>query len=158
MYLPKSKYSVEIAKPGQYSINEKNYIGPVLTTYLGETFAGTSPDNLIGKVEKIIEGGEIQVTQSVAGRRVPTENEYKQGYMDRYFLQDLRSWKVIEILPETYTSSMQNPTTHSKVGKVEWILTGSSIPNKITLETVEYTFPGIVSSGVLSDPEQWVKK
>lgn len=171
MYLPKSKYSVKTAKPGEFLLDGKTYVGPVMMTYLGETYAGTAPDKIEGKLEPIT--GDLVVTQSVAVKRVPTVEEYESGSMERYFKCDQTTRKIIEIMPEQYPSSSKD-WGNNTYGHVTWYLTGSlddtlvklngyrkpgiRKSNLFAIAIMESIMPGISSSGVLSNPEQFVKE
>lgn len=168
MYLPKSKYQVEFVSPGKFTKDGRPYAGPVLRTYLGETYAGTSPWDLKGKVEPI-DSGKYKKVVAVAGRRIPTEQEYEKGSMTRYFKQNLSTMKVVELLPKDWGE--QEKDCRYVTGS--WILTGSledtvvdgkwkqqgvRKKNQETIGLLEQLVPGISSSQVLCDPTQFVRE
>lgn len=172
MYLPKSKYSITVAKPGEFTLDGKPYTGPVITTYLGESYAGEELDKLKGKLKKAIDPGRYITRKAVAGRRIPTESEYQQGFMERYFLQDLRTMKIIELLPEIYEKKQENNIPkYYRFGICTWILkgtlddryvgpyleTGIRNRNQAEIDRMERELPGIVSSKVLCNPEEFVR-
>ena len=173
MYLPKSKYRVENVGPGKFTQDGRTYVGPVLTTYLGESFAGDSPDAVDEtKPLKRIDVGVRKVIETVPLRRIPTEEEYANGSMERYFRQDLRTMKIIELLPDSYESRSKDQASYYTYASGSWILTGSLAPvkvgkwtypgiyekNKETIVELEKLLPGISSSQVLYDPAQFVRE
>lgn len=164
MYLPKSKYTVSTAKPGEYKLNGKTYIGPVITTYAGDIYAGNDIRNTRGTLEKINlqefpeDGNEVYPVLPI--KRVPTEAEYAEGYMIRYFCRDIRSSKVFEISKTSFESGKANPElTYYRLFKAEWYLsgTGAKDSNSRTISELEKQLPGIVSSKVLYNPEQFFR-
>lgn len=171
-YLPKSKYTVSSVGPGKFTTEDgEPYVGPVITTYKTESFAGSSPDSLdIPLIPvKLSESIELKV---VPGKRVPTEEEYRNGCMERYFRQDLRTMKVIELTVENYSRSLQEDRpSYYTYASASWLLTGSLDDyfigtyrcmgvrklNQLTINEMDRILPGIVSSQILEDPAQFVK-
>ena len=173
MYLPKSKYTVSTAKMGEFMLNGKDYVGPVFTTYKGEVYAGSEPSLNKGQLVSIADSGLIEKTKVVV-KRIPTEEEYQQGHMIRYFAQDIRTGKIVEILPETYKSREKDRNTLCR--STVWYLTGiledelwpgtsrgvkregCRTQNTKAMSLMEGWMPGIISSGVLCDPTQFFRK
>lgn len=169
MYLPKSKYNVIAAKPGEFTLNGEQYTGPVIVTFREEYYAGSAPDNVKGQLVKV-EGLEQKAREAVAVRRVPTEDEYATGYMVRYFKQDLKTLKIIELLPAEYATYIAKDGTSAMFMECKWILvgkledlvtsTGYSYPgvrkrNQETVDRLEQSMRGI-GSQVLTDPAEFV--
>lgn len=177
MYLPKSKYTVDSAGANSFILADTGepYIGPVLTDYRGNFYAGSDPYNIKGQLEVVL-SGEDYTTPNFAmnpGRRIPTEEEYASGKMERYFQQDLRTMKIIEILPKRWVElqSEQLPNYY-KVQSCLWLLVGRIEDYKVsghliegirtrnqrTVDQMEIEMPGITSSSVLDDPLEFVRE
>ena len=159
-YLPKSKYTVSYATPGKFKTED------------GESYAGSSPDSL-DKPLVSLEKSTDKVLQVVPGRRIPTEAEYKQGSMQRYFRQDLRTMKVDELTPDNYDRSQREiQPDYYTFATGSWILTGSLDDyliggfmcigvrklNQETINSLEKILPGIISSKILYNPDQFVRE
>lgn len=170
MYLPKSKYTVSVAKIGEYELNGRSYTGPMITTYTGATYAGSSPDKITGELVSTADSGTLK-TERAYVKRVPTEEEYKLGFMNRYFRQDKVSKKIVEVFPDEYQKN-QGDTSYNW-GTAYWQLTGpiedqvvyagvvkpgSRTINQRSINTMEKVLPGIVSSQVLCDPIQFCRE
>ncbi len=169
MYLPKTKYSVSVAGPGDYSLDGRPYVGPVLTDYRGNTYAGSDPDHLLGRVE--LQTVDTEPAGEVAARRVPTGAEYKQGSMIRYFRQHNRSRKVEELagrsetedLRYTYasaswilTGSLEDKDYHINGRSKPLVIRGVRYKNNLAMQSLEKVLPGISGSVVLDDPAEFV--
>lgn len=170
-YLPKSKYTITQAKPGEFVTEDgKPYVGSVITTYKSESYAGSSPNSMGTPLVPV--GSGVRELEVVPGHRVPTEAEYKNGSMERYFMQDLRTMKVVELTPDNYERRLKTDQPDYLVyATATWILTGSleynfygyRYPgvydkNSSTISKMEKQLPGIVSSKVLYDPAEFVKE
>lgn len=176
MYLPKSKYTVENVGPFEYTLDGENYAGPVLTDYKGRHYAGSDPYNIKGKLE-VLDGGDADFYSSKfkmnPGRRIPTEEEYASGKMERYFQQDLRTMKIIEILPKRWLElKAEKLPNYYKIQSCLWLLVGRiedyrvsghliegiKTRNQRTIDQMEIEMPGISSSSVLDDPLEFVRE
>lgn len=176
MYLPKSKYKVTSECSGKFILAEtgENYAGPVLTDYRGISYAGSDPSNLKGKLETLTGGDIFEETKvNMLGRRIPTKQEYQEGQMVRYFLQDLSTMKVIEILPSRYESmQVEGLPENSVIASCTWYLVGRldnyrvsghwiegiRSKNQKAIDQMEEKLPGISSSKVLHNPEEFVRE
>ena len=170
MYLPKTKYRLSVAKPGEYRTAEgEPYVGSIVTTYLGESFAGQEPSTVGPRLEPVkYKASKPGFGQ---GRRIPTEAEYRAGKMERYFKQDLRTYKVVELLPDEFQKAIKTRSPYYKLASGSWALTGSiesqvtgtyTVPgvqerNEATIRELEREVPGITSSKILYDPLEFVK-
>ena len=172
MYLPKSKYTVLVAKAGEFSLDGKEYLGPVVVTYKSEYYAGTSPSTVTGKLAKNDDDAKKYIKTSTTIRRVPTEGEYKSGQMMRYFQQNVTTGKIVELLYEDYMQESSKASSKDIFAKVVWILTGALKStlvdgvvhpgvidkNTKTIEILERTMPGIRTSGILYNPVEFYKE
>lgn len=173
MFLPKSKYKKIQAKPGEFITEDGDiYIGPAFTTYKGETYAGENPGQSKGKLVSSDSGKGVGVVKiPYAIKRVPTESEYQQGSMIRYFCQDMRTMKVVELLDSGYKAGLLDKSIPMNYATGSWILTGSLEDTKLNnycvpgvktinqkeINRLEDILPGISSSRVLCDPAQFVR-
>lgn len=175
MYLPKSKYTVKSAGSLEYTLDGEIYTGPVLIDYRGKCYAGSDPYSLKGPLE-ILDGGDTDIYGKYRmnpGRRIPTEEEYASGKMERYFQQDLRTMKIIEVLPKRWLElQVEKLPNYYKVQSCLWLLVGRiedykvsghliegiKTRNQRTIDQMEIEMPGITSSSVLDDPLEFVRE
>ena len=125
MYLPKSKYKVKYTA-GRELINPdgSNYTGAFIETYKGEVFSGSS---LSSKSKRLT---DLRVSNEFTNKPLrfkndiisPTELDYKKGTFSRYFIQDRRNKKIIEVNVENYQRFLSKKFT--KGIEIEWILSG----------------------------------
>lgn len=169
MYLPKSKYSIIIVKPGQYTLDGIQYVGQALLDYKGTLYAGTTPETVRGVLVPMKEE-PVKKVEVAPLKPKPTEEDYKRGSYLRYFRQDNITGKVDEV-PETGSLENSRYTYES----ASWILTGSiqdveykidgrtkpaiirgvGYKNNQTITLLEKSFPSIRVSGVLNNPEEF---
>lgn len=172
MYLPKSKYKEGIARPGQYTLDGKEYLGNMFTDYKGNAYAGKSPSTVIGRIYPYAPAVDKSGDNIVPIKRVPTENEYIKGSMVRYFRQDRRTKKIDEI--ERFPES--GVDTQFTYGSTNWLIRGQlndkqvmsgrysvtcegiRTKNNKAIDELEKVLPGLRSSGILSDPAEFVKE
>ena len=163
MYLPKSKYKVTTAKPGEFvDSTGQQYVGPIVETFTGACYPGTDPMTMGPELTKV--GLEEQSSIELGFyniKRIPTEAEYRTGRMTRYFVQTKKTQKIIELSPEAWRKNFVKNDLLRKWQAAEWVLTGSRAEvetrNKEVIETMEEIMPGIVSSRVLFNPLQFYK-
>lgn len=175
MYLPKSKYRVETVSPGKYTLNGESYAGAVLIDYLGNKYAGDSPNNLKGKLVEATYTDNTKNSDSIVPikRAVPSPEEYSTGKIERYFRQNIRTGKIDEI---AHLPKIQKKSERYRYGTVTWtikgpledtenrigggktsIYKGTRTQNNRAIDELEKTLPGLRSSGMLSDPDEFVK-
>lgn len=161
MYLPKSKYRTSTAKPGEYiDTTGKQYVGPVVETFTGDVYPGTDPMTMGPKLTAA--GVKAQPELGLYNiKREPTEAEYKAGWMIRYFMQDLKTQKIIELSPEAWQKNFDPGDLTRTWLNITWYLTGARGTvqdlNGSMIQTLEKAMPGIISSRVLYDPLQFYK-
>ena len=162
MYLPKSKYKALVAKPGEFITEDgQQYIGPAIETFTGEYYSGTSPETAGAKIVSV---SPVEVSRFGLYniKRVPTEAEYAAGQMERYFVQERKTQKIIEVLPETWKDYYVQNDILRTWNKTSWRLTGDRdlvrVQNAYVVSRMEKAMPGIISSKVLWDPLQFYRK
>lgn len=161
MYLPKSKYKVSTAKPGEFvDSSGQEYVGPVVETFTGAVYPGTDPMTM---GQRLTPAGDKDSGQALGFyniKRIPTEQEYSAGQMTRYFVQEKRTQKIIEIAPDVYENADKTDITRI-FRAVTWLLTGNRAvvqkANDTVVEELEKVMPGIVSSMVLYNPLQFYR-
>lgn len=161
MYLPKSKYKVSTAKPGEYVDSTGNeYVGPIVETFTGKVYPGTDPMTMGPKLTPVGDKGKQELGLYNI-KRVPTEAEYAAGSMVRYFMQERKTQKIIELDPDAWARNYDPGDVTRTWLNITWCLTGSRITvqalNQATIDTMEKAMPGIVSSQVLYDPLQFYR-
>lgn len=183
-YYPKSKYHVEASK-GQYVRGDGSpYYGPVVVTYNNKVFPGTEyhdGSERLSPISETVEDAVNVFTGSVAKKRYPTEEERKEGRMDRYFQQDTRTKKIVEIYPSDYSGSRNSGIKIYTYATASWCLGGRPVGDEIvtvsgsgwkkeytrpgirtynskSIQDLEKIFPGISSSGVLCNPLEFIEE
>lgn len=157
MYLPKSKYKTSVAKPGEYiDSSGKEYVGSIVETFTGDVYPGKTPQTMGAKLTAIL--GKATSKTAVMIKRVPTEAEYEAGIMTRYFIQNLRTKKIIEVLPD-YAKTWQESSKEQLVN-LYWRLTGSQARvesyNQMSIQIAELQMPGLKDQ-ILTDPLQFYR-
>ena len=170
MYIPKSKY-----KPAKYTNGDK-FTQPDGTYYSGwyvETFRG---EYLSGKVPS--SSSKVLIDTTVSEEFTPkfkftndiiihTEKNYSDGYFYRYFIQDKRNTKLIEVTVEKYNYFLKQ--NYTKEVQVKWILQGpaeninrglyvyfgAAAKNKESIIEAEKTITGL--SSIINSYSQFVK-
>lgn len=108
MYLPKFKYKKPKYTQGFEFLlpSDKIYVGWYFETYKQEYYTGKEPGDkniLLTRVsipdEAIYPNTPKIFTPQII---IPTKLDYSQGFYIRYFLQDKRNKKVIEVTKEKY--------------------------------------------------------
>lgn len=124
MYLPKSKYLVKHTKGGDFlNPDGSSYIGPYVETYKGNVYRGREFSSNSVKLVDIRAKGEFDDTPDFKNDRItPTEKDYKKGVFNRYFIQDKRNNKIIEVSQKNFTKFNSERYTTGAV--VEWTLKG----------------------------------
>ena len=161
MYLPKSKYKTRAAKPGEFVTKDgQEYVGSVVEIFTGACYPGISPETMGEKLTPVGDKGQIEPGLYNI-KRVPSEDEYKVGQMVRYFMQDRKTQKIIEISPEAWQKNYKANDLFRIWANAVWYLTGGKGAvqslNGTIIQTLDGVMPGIISSKVLYDPLQFYK-
>lgn len=173
MYLPKSKYKVLNKADGKLTdpTTGEEYTGTFIKDYEGNYYKGSilkkSPDVLEftpNKINKPI-SEELFFNNYVP----PTEEDYNNKFYFRYFIQDTRDKKIVEVSKSSFSKTNLSPTLYKKPLRVEWKLgepledttysgfkyEGNRTKNINTTKRAEEILPGITEQH-LSDPAQFV--
>lgn len=164
MYLPKSKYSKPLHTPGnEFSLNGKEYRGWYIKTYKGQYYTGKSFSSQSQLLIKLVtESNVIDANINDPFRfyntvNTPLPKDRANGKFTRYFLQDTRNKKIIEVNKEKY--DLFRVKKYITRENIEWIIKGPSEnleingytyygaahQNKLTVHTLESKIPGITN-------------
>lgn len=169
MYIPKSKYSTPKHTPGdEFTLDGRNYIGWYIQLSTGEYYTGRSFNASSKKLISSTETTELKPYLSFIPVNVsPTPRDKTNLKWTRYFLQDQRNKRIIEVDKAKFDSfKIKNYITR---GTLEWELKGpaenlnvdgylyygAAHQNKLKAEKLEKTIPGITS--FIKDYSQFVE-
>lgn len=125
MYLPKSKYKQGVARVGQYLLHGEDYVGPFIKIYTGETFAGSNLDNLTEETLLTPLSPE-EAKKRASIKKGPTQDDYKNGKMIRYFKLDKRFNGYTESSKEQKEiDEKDTKKSYLQYITASWYLTGS---------------------------------
>tara|TARA_A100000172_G_scaffold78022_1_gene63080 strand:+ start:103 stop:471 length:369 start_codon:yes stop_codon:yes gene_type:complete len=106
MYIPISKYSkAKYSRGNDFTKSDGTfYVGWYFTDIAGNFFAGKKPSNT--SFSLTLANSELTAPipkMEFTGEYIqPTEADYDNGYFIRFFLQDKRSKKIIEVKKEKF--------------------------------------------------------
>lgn len=176
MYLPKSKYKVLNKVDGQLidPSTKTEYTGTFIKDYRGNYYKGSvlkrNPEPLEFTPSQTTTPNTVSETLFVNEYVIPTEQDYKNKSYLRYFIQDTRDGKIVEVGEDRFLESNRNPVLYRKALRIEWLLgqpledtvyggfkyEGTRSKNINIIERAEEILPGIKQQH-LSDPVQFVK-
>jgi len=131
MWLPPFKIIKGLfASAGQFTLPDgSEYSGPYHATADGAEFTGSEPgkdmQKLTPTLERIAESDPFLDTHSDLKKAeneivYPTPKGYKKGFFMRFYLQDTRNGKIVEVKEKTYRR--YKPELYIKGVEVKWIL------------------------------------
>lgn len=142
MYIPKSKYRPpKYTQGNQFTLPDGlYYTGWYIETFKGEFLTGKTPTQssmlLTNNIVSDEDTPEFRFTNDII---IPTEKDYSNGYMYRYFVQDKRTRAIIEATLAKYKYYTKQRYTQQI--RVKWELTGPAENKNIGL----YIFFGAAS-------------
>lgn len=144
MYYPKTKHSKPKNSTGTQHVLASGafYAGPFIELFNGKLFTGTA---LTPSSQEIFPAGEPrneeqgfeQESLNTTVIPPPTERDYQNGKMLRYFLKDKRTSKIVEVPLEQFSLNQSRRGLEKAI--VEWKLTGPQ---------TSYTFNGYEVIGI----------
>jgi hypothetical protein len=158
--LPRFMYSDPKFTQGNKFVlpNGKNYVGWYFETYNEEFYTEKEPGSNNLLLTPVLQTNSTNPTSKIFTPSIvtPTEFDRKQGYYIRYFLQDRRTKKIIEVKKEKYDQFVD--LTYISGLKLKWIL-------KKPVESIEwygYRYEGAASKNekAVKDAEKkfpWIK-
>ena len=106
MYLPKFKYKKPKYTQGLEFLlpNGKRYAGWYFETFKQEYFTGKEPGNTNLRLSRIPDDIPLIRTPKIftPQKITPDQSDYSRGFYIRYFLQDKRNKRVIEVTKDKY--------------------------------------------------------
>lgn len=158
MFIPKTKYSKPRHSPGKdFLLNGKVYVGWYIELSTGEFYTGKVFDSKSVKLESL-KNTTVEISYPFHGVEVsPSTKDRENKVWSRYFLQDKRNSKIIEVDKQRYDLFKVKP--YVTRGAVNWILQGpvdnlmingyqyygAAHKNKLLIEGLEKTMPGILN-------------
>ena len=171
-YLPENQYKKYYTNGNEYRLNlsKQPYVGNYIITSTGKVYAGTSPQNIIGKLfplnevlpninkqprnNKIYSILKPDLTRKQGSYTLipsdqpsPTALEYAQGFFNRYLVIRLNTKSYFEISEDTFRNFKKrnyNRELH-KIFFVKWSLSeNNEEENFKTLRYLETKLPGIL--------------
>ena len=125
MYLPKSKYKKsEYTRGGRFTQPDgKFYTGWYVETYQGKFLSGKTPSDtsLLLEDNQLSNESEYIEKKFVSDIIIPTENDYKNGYIVRNFVQDKRNKNIIEVNQVNYSYYLK--FRHVTCTQIKWDIT-----------------------------------
>lgn len=171
MFLPKSKYTIKVAKAGQFSYDGRPYTGPYIETYKGAKYPGKDISKITDPSKQLKDLTEFpKIEIPLLDRKVdlaPTPEDYKKGRMIRYFQKNNKTGVLKELNKEQYDARIRS-TEGFTTGFCTWILVGQledfyvgkypgkgvKTRNQEAINRLEETLRGV--SLYLPDPGQYV--
>ena len=171
-YIPKSKIIIKNTSGQElmYKISKEDYAGEFIETSGGKFYAGNNTSDLSTELIKNVENANVDFgdhpdvlnykniktapsdflkkTNPVIGTKPkPTNEDYKQGWFNRYFIKKHNSnIDYIEIDEKTYVELYQRSSTYDwrlyEVGEIQWALEGNVEGiNKLNIKNLNKRFP-----------------
>lgn len=157
MYLPKNQYRIKSTYGGEFQKpSGQEYRGKYIETASGKVYAGGSLAEAKGALLPIPKQEIRNVDRPYNDYIGPSQDDYRRGYFIRYFLQDNRTTKIIEmnevqwkqkkglnyVTPGSVTWLLSGPANDGEVNGIPF--KGTATKNKEALEILEPNFPGIL--------------
>ena len=153
MYIPKSKFIIRSAQPGEFA---DEYVGPVLETSTGEFFAGSSLDTVSTRLTPSFEASSADLLRPFHEYITPTDQDFTVGFYTRFFLQINKTKRVMEVSLTQFREKRNNEGVSSV--SLIWQLVGSrskiKTQNEKTINDLIKEFPALPS--ILKDPLEFV--
>ena len=174
MYLPKSKYKVLNKVDGKLidPATGAEYTGTFIKDYRNNYYKGPVLKRTPEVLEFIPNNIPLPISEIVFSNDYvePTDKDYKNKFYFRYFIQDTRNKKIVEVTNDKFIQNNRNPVLYKKALRVQWELgqpledtvykgyryEGTRSKNTKTIERAEEILPGIKEQH-LSDPAQFVE-
>ena len=174
MWLPKSKYTVKYARLGEMKRPDGTpYVGPYMEAYNGKCYLGKEFNK--NTVELVVESPQESTeteTRTLNTKFSPSEEDYKNFYVYRYFRQNRVTKKIEELSEKDYVDLVSAQTYPERYvyEKCVWCIrgpfedvnynSGPGLPykyegvrsrNQRTMDRLNETLPGI-KDVILTDP------
>lgn len=159
MYLPKFKYKPPKFSPGvHFSLpNGKPYVGWYFETYKQEFYSGKEPGPDNKKLTPLQVPSHLEIPANIFTPTIirPTPADIQKGFFTRYFVQDRRNKKIVEVKKDKY--DQYKTIDYLDRLEIKWVtkkpaedtlmfdykVEGAATKNKQTIQDIESKFPGI---------------
>lgn len=183
MYLPKSQFKKEQNTDASFLTAGGDAVTAAVTilTSFGTSLSVPSLDDLASgnfkkseefkiispKLEDLLDFGLLSTKKDTIYYPTPTEEDYRAGFLDRYFVQDKRDMRIIEVSKQGYTQAkarkvfkritlkwvIKGPADDQIIGK--YMYPGAEAQNKNIVEIAERLMKGLKT--YIKDYRQFVK-
>ena len=165
MYLPKSKYSAPKHTPGgEFILNNQVYVGWYIKTFKNQYFTGrslTKESKILIKLDQedgfVTDQNLNNSTRFASMKVAPSKIDTQNGKWTRYFLQDSRTLKIIEV--DRNKAIFFKRKSYIKQAKIDWNIKGpaenvtsgqytyygAAYQNRVAVEKLESTIKGITN-------------
>lgn len=148
------------------------YLGPFVQDHLGNFFKGTKITEDSKPLDFIPETKEAEKQLGLINVYVrPSEKDYENGYLLRYFVKDGRSGIVVEVDKDAYLREKKESKLYRRTLKIQWYIKGNpedeiingyiypgvKAKNQDVIDQAEKILPGI-GEQTLKDTSQFVRK
>ena len=172
-YLPKNKYKIKYTNGGEFIIKSTGelYIGNYLELPNNIFYAGTDPqliteelkifippstnipntksNAIFGVLNKTYVDKEKNYTTPIASKTFPTDEDYTNGSMLRYFGQQIQTGRYFEVDKQTYSDIRTSDRIDRSIytqGQIRWALKGDTEQiNGANLLRLEKSYPNLRS-------------
>ena len=124
MYIPKSKYSEPKHSRGDFLFSKDGtpYVGWYVKTYNDIYLSGKEPSNSSTVLELVDEEPDKAKPKFISDTILPEVEDYNKGYFTRYYLQDRRNLKIIQVNQQKYFYFTKE--TYIKGIELKWVIRG----------------------------------
>lgn len=172
-YLPKNKYKTKYTNGGEYVIKSTGelYVGNYLELPNNVFYAGTDPqliteelivfippsinipntksNAIFSILNKTYVDKEKNYTTPIASKTFPTDEDYRNGSMLRYFGQRIQTGRYFEVDKQTYSDIRTSDRIDRSIytqGQIRWALKGDTEQiNGANLLRLEKSYPNLRS-------------
>lgn len=173
MFIPKirTKIGGKIAGKLLDPKTKRVFTGKFVKDFKGNFFKGERITKNSEPLEFIPDNVAIESTTGLKHTYIiPTESDYKNGFLIRYFIKDAPTKKIFEVSKDDYLKERKAKKVYRKALKIQWyikgpaedsiingyIYPGTKSKNQDIINQAEKELPGI-SSQLLKDASQFIK-
>lgn len=128
------KYATEM---DNYFINGVKYIGPYCTSPNGSLYTGQYFNPRSSKLLQKSQYQKVVYTEFTSVNVVPTNVDYNNGYMYRYFAKNINNLNIVDIvqIDKDQFYNLNDPLYYKF--KIKWIISGNSKSDVIQKNTLQ---------------------
>lgn len=184
VYIPPTQFTEAKYTAGREFVIKstlENYVGNYIETSKKTFFSGTKPEDNGQELYDIRPSSRLETAMKFIGSKIkptlsqilskphrptPKPSELKKGSLQRYFVQEVKSNKIVEVDKDSFNAAKSQPGV--RAGEVTWSIKypledqvikgypveGSESKNKNAIKSLEKHIPGI--SLIVKDYKQFV--